>query len=163
MPERIETAEGLGFIGLTLRTGGDVYVVVSGIWAVEKDPNEEFTLVRTVSDSLAVVETPKRVFALIQEILDAQEAKMTGGPLHAAMAESEVRVRSAQEGVDLMQAWHDEIDRSATTLGFNDWLAQRDNEQFESSVDLEFGTDLGDDMEAARLRAYGFGEGEARD
>ncbi|AWN07817.1 hypothetical protein HOT31_gp147 [Microbacterium phage Hendrix] len=68
MVESFSSSEDLGMIALTLRTGGEIWLAAASIYAVEKDPKEDFTAVKTMGEMLGVVETPRVIFDTIEAI-----------------------------------------------------------------------------------------------
>ena len=57
------------FLHLTSREGADIYVAASSIFAVEKDPNESFTVVKTVGDTFGVLQSPEVIFKAMVEMM----------------------------------------------------------------------------------------------
>lgn len=52
-----------GFLELTTYPeGATLYLVAGSFYAIEKSPNEKFTIVRTSVEPLMVVETPEVIF-----------------------------------------------------------------------------------------------------
>jgi hypothetical protein len=74
MVESYAASEELGFVALTLREGGFIWLAAASIYAVEKNPTEDFSMVKTVGEPLGVLETPQQVFEAI-EALQAANAK----------------------------------------------------------------------------------------
>jgi hypothetical protein len=58
----------LGFVALTLREGGELWLAAASIYAVEKDPNEDFTMIKTVAEAVGVVESPGVIFDAIAQL-----------------------------------------------------------------------------------------------
>ncbi|QGZ16791.1 hypothetical protein PBI_DEWDROP_144 [Microbacterium phage Dewdrop] len=68
MPESFASSEDLGHIALTLRAGGEIWLAAASIYAVEKDPKESFTLVKTMGEPIAVLESPRVIYDTIEAI-----------------------------------------------------------------------------------------------
>lgn len=68
MVESFAASEDLGFIALTLRAGGEIWLAAASIYAVESDPKEAFTLVKTMGEPIAVLETPRVIYDTIEAI-----------------------------------------------------------------------------------------------
>lgn len=68
MVESFASSEDQGMIALTLREGGEIWLAAASVYAVEKDPNEPFTMVKTMGEPIAVTETPRVIFDTIEAI-----------------------------------------------------------------------------------------------
>lgn len=66
MPESFAASEDLGFVALSLPTGGSIWLAAASIYAIETHPSESFSLVKTVGESIGVVETPEAIFRAIE-------------------------------------------------------------------------------------------------
>lgn len=60
-------AESIGMIELTTTEGAKLWVVAASIYAIERNPSENFTVIKTMSEPLTVVETPDAVVYAIHE------------------------------------------------------------------------------------------------
>jgi len=68
MAESFAASEDLGFVALSLPTGGSIWLAAASIYALETHPQEDFTTVKTVGETLGVTETPEVVFNSIEAI-----------------------------------------------------------------------------------------------
>ena len=68
MPESFAASEDLGFVALSLPTGGSIWLAAASIYAVETHPSEDFSMVKTMGESMGVVETPAQIFTAIEAI-----------------------------------------------------------------------------------------------
>lgn len=74
MAESFTAGEDLGFVALSLPTGGSVWLAASSIYALETHPEEEFTTVKTMGETLGVSESPEAVFVAMQALqTDSQD------------------------------------------------------------------------------------------
>jgi len=62
----------LGFLELTGATGSALWVVAGSVYAIERDPNEKSTLVKTASELFAVADAPAGVFEQFAAVQRAQ-------------------------------------------------------------------------------------------
>jgi hypothetical protein len=60
----------LGFLELTTSTGSALWLVAGSVFAIEKDPNETFTWVKTPSGDFGVMESPQAVMTQLHEVFD---------------------------------------------------------------------------------------------
>lgn len=75
-------ANAIGTIELTTAPdGGILWVIPAAIYAVQREPVDDFTLVKTISDSLTVQETPAEIARLVrayhQFTIENEEAELT--------------------------------------------------------------------------------------
>ncbi|MET0886199.1 MAG: hypothetical protein ABWX92_07085 [Mycetocola sp.] len=98
----ITPSEEQGFIQLTTSEGAEVWIIVGCWYAIEKSPNENFTLVKTASELFTVMEPPARIFKMVEELQEKQQAERM-----ARMREAE-----QQEDAYLEQMRREEADRA---------------------------------------------------
>lgn len=75
MAESYPAGEDLGFVALSLPTGGNIWLAAASIYALETHPNEEFTTVKTAGETLAVKEGPEQVFIAMKALEEDSEAR----------------------------------------------------------------------------------------
>lgn len=68
MPESFPAGEDLGFVALSLPTGGSIWLAASSIYALETHPEEDFTTVKTMGETLGVTESPEAVFVAMKAL-----------------------------------------------------------------------------------------------
>lgn len=60
-------------IELTTREGASLLLVASTIWAIEDDPKESFTILKTASEPIGIMETPAIIVERMKELYEARE------------------------------------------------------------------------------------------
>jgi len=73
MAVQLTPAQELGMIELTTREGASLLLVASTIWAIEDDPKESFTVLKTASEPLGIMETPAIIVERMKELYEARE------------------------------------------------------------------------------------------
>lgn len=98
MVESYASSEELGFIALTLREGGYIWLAAASIYAVEKNPQESFSMVKTMGEVIGVTEEPHVVFDRVKEIQANNEERFR-------LAAEERERESVREFVDWTEKW----------------------------------------------------------
>jgi hypothetical protein len=73
MAVQLTPAQELGMIELTTREGASLLLVASTIWAIEDDPKESFTILKTASEPIGIMETPAIIVERMKELYEARE------------------------------------------------------------------------------------------
>ena len=63
------------------------------------------------------------------------------------------------DSAEVIQGWYRAVERGDTVAGFQEWLAEQENDEFEREREADLGEDIGDFMDAARRRAQEREEG----
>lgn len=76
------THKKIGFLDLTTKEGSALWLVAGTVWAIEKSPNESFTMIKTAAEPIAVIESPQDVIDQLAEIFLGPQEPVTDEVSH---------------------------------------------------------------------------------
>lgn len=181
MAESFAASEDLGFVALSLPTGGSIWLAAASIYAVEVEVGENFSMVKTVGEAIGVTEAPEVIFQSIQGVERNSEKRAEERAVQKfvefvrennidvqvvpdepiVLAESDERAKALgltvsstpDSSLKTEDLTDDQFEKSLRSIGFpEEAVSQVMRQRRDAELEDEFGDDLSGALERVRQR-----------